>query len=138
MLPWDDISKCSILIAKTSFIVSLITELSEAVIEIYTSYNFSNSFVCLFVCFWNKSDDCFWKISLSFTSVYDNKMTSFVELLTIALLFCSQWLDKTINVCFACICFYKFTQSVCYNWSKNVFKSTSIIRSSTLILYPCR
>ena len=94
--------------------------------------------LCLFVCFWNKSDDCFWNISLSFTSVYDNKMTSFVELLTIALLFCSQWLDKTINVCFACICFYKFTQSVCYNWSKNVFKSTSIIRSSTLILYPCR
>ena len=78
------------------------------------------------------------KFNLSFTSVYDNKMTDFVELLAIALLYCLQWLDKTINFCFTCICFYKFIQSLCYNWSKIVFKSTSIIRSSTLILYPCR
>ena len=75
--------------------------------------------------------------SMSFTSLYDNKMTSFVELLTIALLFCSQWLDKTTHFCFASVCFYKSTQSVSYNWSKTVFKSTSIIRSSTLFFYPC-
>ena len=55
-------------------------------------------------------------------------MTDFVELLTIALLFCPQCLDKTINFCFACICFYKFIQSLCYNLSNIVFKSTSIIR----------
>ena len=134
-LGWNLRMEClSILIAKMSFTVWLTTELSEAVIKIYTSYSFSNSFVCFFW-FLDKSDDCFWKINLPFTSVYDNKMTSFVDLLTIALLFCSQWLDKTTNFCFACISFYKFTQSVCYNWSKTVFKSTSIIRSSTLILY---
>ena len=76
----------------------------------------------------NKSSDCFWKINLSFTSIYDNKMPDFVELLTITLLFCPQCLDKTINFCFACICFYKFIQSLCCNLSNIVFKSTSIIR----------
>ena len=113
-LGWNFKMEClSILIAKMGAIVWLITELLEAVIEIYTSYGFSNSFVWFFVfCYQNKSDDCFWKINLSFTSVYDNKMTSFVELLTIALLFCPLWLDKTINFCFPYICFYKFTHSV--------------------------
>ena len=137
---WNFKMEClNILIAKMSLIVWLISELSEGLIEIYTSYSFSNSFVCLFVfCFWNKSDECFWKINLSSTSVYDNKMTSFVDLLTIALLSCPQWLDKTIHFCFACICSYRFTHFICYNWSKTVFKSTSMIRSSTLILYPCR
>ena len=39
-------------------------------------------------------------------------MTDFVELLTIALLFSPQRLDKTINFCFACFCFYKFIHSL--------------------------
>ena len=63
-------------------------------------------------------------------------MTDFVELLKIVLLLCRQWLEKTMIFCFACICFYKFIQSLCSNWSNIVFKSTSIIRSSALIQYP--
>ena len=50
--------------------------------------------------------------SICLSHQYNNKMTSFVELLTIALLFCPLWLDKTINFCFPYICFYKFTHSV--------------------------
>ena len=136
-LGWNFKMKClSILIAKMGFIIWFITELSEAVIEIYTSYSFSISLVCLFFVFRINPMAASGKL-ICLSHQYINKMTSFVDLLTIALLFCSQWLDETIHFCIACICFHKFTQSVCYNWSKTVFKGTSIIRSSTLIFYPC-
>ena len=78
------------------------------------------------------TDDYFWKINLFSISVYDNKMTDFVELLVV-LLFCPQWLDKTIFFCFLFICFYKFIHPLCSNWSSIVFESTSIIRNSALI-----
>ena len=93
--------------------------------ECEIDYSFSNSFVCLFVCFQNESDDCFWKIHLSFTSVCDKKMTDFVELLTIVLLFCPQSLEKTVNICFACICFYKFIQSIT---GQILFSKTQLFR----------
>ena len=138
-LRWNLKMEClGISIAKMSFIVWLTTEWSETAIEICTSYSFSNSFICLFIRLFfvlriNPMTTSGKSICLSHQYVI-KKMISFVDLLTIVLLFCPEWLDKTINFCFACICFYKFTQSVCYNLSTTVFKSTSIIRSSTLIL----
>ena len=136
-LGWNFKMKClSILIAKMSFIVWLTTELSEAIIEIYTSYSFSISLACLFFVFKINPMAASGKL-IRLSHQYMIIKWLFVELLTIALLFCFQWLDETIHFCVACICFYKFTQSVCYNWSKTVFKGTSIIRSSSLIFYPC-
>lgn len=62
-------------------------------------------------------------------------MTDVAGLLTIKFL-CPQWLDKTLIVfCnYVCNLIYYF----CSDRSKIVFKSTSVIRSSTYILYPCQ